>query len=516
MKSTDPQRDLLAAGTPVGHDAASLPSRELITKYGRPGPRYTSYPAVPYWPAGYNPASYEEALAGLGRRSATNPDEAVSIYVHVPFCERRCLFCGCNVVVSRAHERGRRYIDMLRREMDMALRAVHSGSPGVRPRVRQMHWGGGTPTWLSAEELTELCGVIAERFEMLPDREQSIEVDPRVTTPEQLEALRACGLNRVSMGVQDIDEHVQDAISRHQTVEQTKAVIDRARELGINGITVDIVYGLPFQTIDSFERTIRTVIGLGVDRVAVYNFAYLPDRLKHQRVIKPETLPSADTRVELFRTAADRFTAAGYDMIGMDHFARHDDELSIAQRDGTMQRNFMGYTTRAGCDLLAFGVSAISRVGRDFAQNAKTTVEYGLRIDAGASPVVHGMRLSDEDAQREAIIQSVMCYGEVSLATPPATSTPTPTTTPTTTSTAGGVDPLSSERTLAGLAELERDGLVTWGDGGREGRRLRVTPRGRYFLRNIAMTFDPYLASPPPPETSSTGQVVQIKFSRTV
>ncbi len=468
------------------------PSADLITKYGRPGPRYTSYPAVPYWPAKYDPRSYEEALGALGERARTDPNESVSIYVHVPFCEKRCLFCACNVVISRAHERGMAYVDLVRREMDGVSKAMN----GARPKVKQMHWGGGTPTWLSVEELKALYRCVAERYEMLPDREQSIEVDPRVTTPEQLTALRACGLNRLSMGVQDIDPTVQDAISRHQTVAQTEAVIKHARDLGIDGITVDIVYGLPFQTIDSFRRTIKTVIDLGVDRVAVYNFAYLPERVKHQRVIMPEWLPPAEQRVQLFRIAAEEFTAAGYDMIGMDHFAKSTDELSLARRDGTMQRNFMGYTTRSGCDLLSFGVSAISRVGRDFAQNPKTTAEYTERIESGRSPVVHGMRLSDDDAMRESVIQRVMCYGEVDLDEVKA---------------AHGVDLLASQTTRDGLRELEDDGLVTW-----SGRTLRVTPMGRYFVRNIAMTFDPYLAKAPEPERSASGQTVQVKFSRTV
>lgn len=473
-----------------GASAHALPCVELIEKYNRPGPRYTSYPAVPYWPAGYTPERYEEALAELGRRCETEPDQGVSLYVHVPFCERRCTFCACNVVISRAHERGRWYVDLVHREMDRVLRPMN----GARPRVKQLHWGGGTPTWLTADELRELYEGIAARFEMDPDREQSLEVDPRVTTAEQLQTLRSLGLNRLSMGVQDIDPKVQDAINRHQSVAQTAAIIDEARRLGIDGITVDLVYGLPHQTLDSFRRTIRTVIDLGIDRAAVYNFAYLPDRVKHQRGIAPETLPPAETRVELFRTAAAEFEAAGFEMVGMDHFARRTDELSVARRGGTMQRNFMGYTTRAGFDLLAFGVSAISRVGRDFAQNLKTTEEYAAAVAAGRLPICHGMRLSDDDLLRERVIQSVMCYGEVSLDRVHRES---------------GLDLLETKRTRAALKELKDDGLVEC-----DGRTLRVTPLGRYFLRNIAMVFDAYLDRP---AVAVEGErPVQIRFSRTV
>lgn len=469
-------------------ESAAVPTADLIEKYSRPGPRYTSYPPVPYWPQGYGPERYQEALAQLGQRVRTDPGRAVSVYVHIPFCERRCTFCACNVVISRAHERGSAYVVTVLKEMDLAAAAMG----GNRPRIKQLHWGGGTPTWLSAGELAELYRGIEARFEMDPQREQSIEVDPRVTTPEQLGTLRSLGLNRLSMGVQDIDPTVQDAINRHQSVDQTAAIINQARALGISGITVDLVYGLPYQTPESFRRTVRTAIDLGVDRAAVYNFAYLPDRVRHQRAIRAETLPGARTRMELFRIAAAEFASAGYDMIGMDHFAKATDELSLARRDGSMQRNFMGYTTRAGCDLLAFGVSAISRVGRDFAQNAKTTEEYAAAVERGELPICHGMRLSDEDVVRESVIQQIMCYGRVDL------------------DVAGsGLDLLASDRAAAVLRELIGDGLVTL-----RGRVLDVTPLGRYFVRNIAMVFDGYLGRPP--AAAGEGRPVQVRFSKTV
>ena len=463
--------------------APHAPSAALLSKYSRPGPRYTSYPAVPHWPTGYGAAQWDDALAGLGADG-----QPISLYVHVPFCEQRCLFCACNVVLSRVHTRGSAYVDHVRRELDRTL----AKTGGVRPEVVQMHWGGGTPTWLDIADLRALFRAIDERVALLPDREQSIEVDPRVTTMAQLETLVSLGLDRLSMGVQDIDGDVQRAIGRHQSVAQIESMVLGARSLGIRSISVDLVYGLPHQSIESFQRTVQTVASLGVDRVAVYNFAYLPERVKHQRAIDPAELPSADTRVELLCLATERFTAAGYDMIGMDHFARHDDELARARRDGTMQRNFMGYTTRAGHDLLAFGTSAISRVGRDFAQNAKTAVEYAERVEEGRSPVVGGMHLGDDDVLREAVIAALMCYGEVELAA---------------LARERGVDLLASPATRAGLDELAADRLVELHAG-----KLRVTELGRHFVRNVAMTFDAYLGRPP----TVHGGEAPVRFSRTV
>ncbi|MBK8240529.1 MAG: oxygen-independent coproporphyrinogen III oxidase [Deltaproteobacteria bacterium] len=454
--------------------APHAPSAALLSKYSRPGPRYTSYPAVPHWPTGYGAAQWDDALAGLGADG-----QPISLYVHVPFCEQRCLFCACNVVLSRVHTRGSAYVDHVRRELDRTL----AKTGGVRPEVVQMHWGGGTPTWLDIADLRALFRAIDERVALLPDREQSIEVDPRVTTMAQLETLVSLGLDRLSMGVQDIDGDVQRAIGRHQSVAQIESMVLGARSLGVRSISVDLVYGLPHQSIESFQRTVQTVASLGVDRVAVYNFAYLPERVKHQRAIRPATLPDAELRVELFRVAARTLTRAGYDAIGMDHFALQEDELTRARNDGTLRRNFMGYTTRAGTDLLALGVSAISRVGRDFGQVTKELPAYMQATGEGRSPIVHGMRLGDDDLLRERIIHDLMCYGEVELA--------------------GATSLLASARTRDELDGLELDGIIT-----RTGTRLRVTPRGRYFVRNVAMAFDAYLDVPSP-------GAAQPSFSRT-
>jgi oxygen-independent coproporphyrinogen III oxidase len=462
------------------------PDAGLITKYSRPGPRYTSYPTAPHWSSRYGPGEYRRALGEMGGRVGTDPSSRpVSVYIHVPFCERRCTFCACNVVISRAHERGIGYIDAVTREMDAVVAAA-----GARPAVTQMHWGGGTPTWLSADELALLHDRVAERFAMLPGREQSVEIDPRVTGPEQLDALRQRGLNRVSMGVQDFDEKVQRAVNRVQSVEQTAAIIDHARSIGVEGVNIDLIYGLPHQSPAGFAASVRRVIELAPDRLALYNFAHLPDRLRHHAAIRPETLPDAATRIELFRTAAGLFGEAGYEMIGLDHFAASGDELTLARAEGTLQRNFMGYTTRAGHDLLGFGVSSIGRVGRDFAQNLKTTTNYNER--AGDLPVDRGLRLSDEDLRRERIIQSIMCYGRAEISEPGE---------------GGGLvaDPEVSGR----LGELRADGLIEL-----DGSVLAVTQLGRFFLRNIAMVFDAYLGAAPG-ETSG-GSTVQVTYSRTV
>ena len=480
--------------SPTKRAPAPPPSADLIVKYSRPGPRYTSYPPAPYWSSGYTADNYRQALAEMGQRIGQDRGQGASIYVHIPFCEHRCTFCACNVIISRAHERGPIYLGRLIREMDRVGAAIGA----IRPKVRQIHWGGGTPTWLSAAELAQLQDAIAQRFELTPDREQSIEIDPRVTTLEQLAALRQRGLNRVSLGVQDLDPQVQEAIHRIQPLEVAASVIQEARGLGIEGVNVDLVYGLPHQKPASFARTVQTVIALGVDRVALYNFAYLPDRLAHHRAIHPDWLPSAATRVELFRTAAACFADAGYEMIGLDHFARGNDELSQAARNGTMQRNFMGYTTRAGSDLLAFGVSSISRVGRDFAQNVKTTDEYEQSVEGGAIPIERGMRLSDDDLLRESVIQGLMCYGRIDFAAVEARH---------------GVDLLAGDKARRQLDELATDGLIDWQE-----KQLRITDLGRYFLRNVAMVFDAYPGQVPPPESDApaASKPTELRFSRTV
>jgi oxygen-independent coproporphyrinogen-3 oxidase len=478
----------------IQNPKSEIPPQDLITKYSKAGPRYTSYPPVPYWSRPYGEEQYKLALRDLeGWNRCGRGDSTVSVYVHIPFCQQRCTFCACNVVTSRQYSKGRAFVDRIAREMDLVLEAAGHGTL----KVRQLHWGGGTPTWLPAEDIAELSRAIAQRFDLLPDREQSVEVDPRVTSREQLEILRSAGLNRISLGVQDLDPKVQEAIFRDQTVEQTQTTIRDARELGIEGVNLDLVYGLPHQTLETVSTTIDRVVELSPDRIALYNFAYLPEQIPRHTAIKPEWLPSPETRIELFRLATRRLLDAGYIMIGLDHFAKATDELAIAQSDGSMQRNFMGYTTRAGCDLLAFGPSAISRVGRDFAQNVKSLEAYETAVDSGHLPIERGMRLSDDDLLREHVIQTIMCYGRVDFDKVLSMF---------------GADLLDSDTVKRGLEAVENDGLIEWSGCG---RTLKVTPRGTFFLRNIAMSFDAYLGKPAG-HTVIKGTPVPLKFSKTV
>ncbi len=469
-----------------------IPSQGLITKYSKSGPRYTSYPPVPYWSRPYGEADYTQSLQELQSRVG-RADNAVSVYVHIPFCEQRCTFCACNVIASRAHEKGRAFVDRIAREMDVALEAA--GHAALK--VCQVHWGGGTPTWLCARATLHAAGPLHRPplRSLLPEREQSIEVDPRVTTREQLEVLRSAGLNRISLGVQDLDPKVQEAIFRDQTLEQTRKTIQDARDLGIEGVNLDLVYGLPHQTLDTVASTIERVVELSPDRIALYNFAYLPEQIPRHTAIKPEWLPTPAARIELFRLATQRLLDAGYLMIGLDHFAKATDELAKARADGTMQRNFMGYTTRAGSDLLAFGPSAISRVGRDFAQNTKSLEAYETSVDGGHLPIERGMRLSDDDLLREHVIQAIMCYGSVDFDKTLATF---------------GTDLLEGDSVKRSLEAVEADGLIEW-----SGRTLTVTALGRFFLRNIAMSFDAYLGKPAG-HTMIKGAPVALKFSKTV
>lgn len=462
------------------------PCRTLVEKYSQPGPRYTSYPTVPFWSKKYGSADYAQALAHLVSTSA-----GISLYVHVPFCERRCTFCACNVIISREHAQGTAYVDSIIQEMDLVLAATG----GKRPTVTQLHWGGGTPTWLPAEQLALLFDRIQERFVLLPDREQSVEVHPVVTTAEQLDVMRSRGLNRLSMGVQDFNPVVQKVIHRDQTYEQTARLIAHARQIGIGGINVDLIYGLPLQTVEGFDRTLRQVIDLGVDRIALYNFAFLPETVKQQQAMDPTQLPDSSTRLAIFMLALQRFAEAGYRQIGLDHFAKPGDELNAALQNGTMQRNFMGYTTRAGRDLLAFGVSAISRVGRDFAQNHKTLDVYHANLSAGHLPIERGLHLSEDDLLREEIIQQIMCYGRVDVGRLCADH--------------GQNDIGQGPSVQARLEPLIQDGLIEWENG-----VLAVNDLGRYFLRNIAMVFDAYLSQPTDPAQTGVGRVV--RFSQTV
>ena len=453
-----------------GEPARRLPvqlDRRLVHKYDGPGPRYTSYPSAPAFRESFGPAEHAALLAASARGGAP-----LSLYVHVPFCATRCLFCGCNVVISRDRGRGERYLPLLEREMEMAADSLDAGSR----EVMQVHWGGGTPTFLPPRDLTGLMAAIRRHFRLAAECEISVEVDPREASSEHLDALAEAGVNRLSLGVQDLDPAVQQAIRRIQTPEQTRRVVEGARVRGIHGINVDLIYGLPHQTVSGFLATVREVLEMSPDRLAIYNFAFLPSRLRHQRALDLASLPGAEEKLSLLEEAIRELTVAGYVFIGMDHFARPDDPLAQALRDGTLTRNFQGYSTHGGTDLAGFGVSAISAVGNGYAQNVRSMADYRAAIEAGTLATERGLELTAEDRLRRDIILGLMCRFTLDKEEIEERH---------------GIDfdrHFSAE--LESLEPLAGDGLVhLFPDC------IEVTPRGRFVVRNVAMAFDAHLAA---------------------
>jgi oxygen-independent coproporphyrinogen-3 oxidase len=435
-------------------DVLQLPL-ELIERYDRPGPRYTSYPTVPAWSASYGPREYAQALGSMG------PHDSLALYVHFPFCAAKCLYCGCNMTVTRRAETIDRYLDALEREVDAQLSHVDG-----RRTVTQMHWGGGTPNHLSDSQLWRAFECFNRRFDIAADAELSVEADPRLVSRAQLAALRAMGFNRISFGVQDVDPEVQEVIGRRQSLALVRDACEAARAVGFQGLNVDVMYGLPLQTPARFVRTLMSVADLEPDRIACFGYAHVPWMRPHQRAIDAALLPTAPERFTLFRLAVDAFEGRGYQWIGLDHFARRNDPLSEAQRAGALHRNFMGYTVMPADHLLAFGMSGISEVGRSFAQSAPTLREWHTAVDGGALPIVRGLALGDDDVRRRDAIMRLMCNLEMPL---------------------DGLE-ATMPGTLQRLQPLEEDRLVTTDAG-----TLRVTPLGRYFLRNVCMAFDAYL-----------------------
>jgi oxygen-independent coproporphyrinogen III oxidase len=440
-------------------------SVDLLRRYNVPGPRYTSYPTAPVWREGFAPRDYETVLT---ESAAAERPAPLSLYMHLPFCEQLCYFCACTVVISGNHSVEESYLATLEKEIDwVASRA------GANREVVQLHWGGGTPTYFSPDRAGRLAERLREAFPFAVDAEVSVEIDPRVTTREHLEVLSEMGFNRVSMGVQDFDPAVQKAINRIQSPEQTGDLVAAARDLGYRGINIDLIFGLPHQTARSFSRTIDRVLSIGPDRLAVYSYANVPWMKKHQRLLEPH-LPSEREKFEIFRTALARFTDAGYEYIGMDHFARPDDELSRARRERTLHRNFQGYTTKAGTDLLGLGMSAIGSIGDAFVQNRRDLPGYRAAVESEGSATFRGFRLSFDDRVRRAVISSLLCHGVVAIAE---------------------VESAYGIRfreyfadALEGLSACAADGLVEMSDA-----EIRATPLGRVFLRNLAMPFDAYL-----------------------
>lgn len=440
-------------------------SVELLHRYNVPGPRYTSYPTAPEWRQGLGPSDYAAILA---ESSAPVRPAPLSLYLHIPFCERLCYFCACNVVITANHAVEDPYLALLEKEIDWIASSV-----GARREVVQLHWGGGTPTYLAPERITRLAEKLRTAFSFAADAEVGVEIDPRVTTKDHLSALSQAGFNRLSMGVQDFDPAVQEAINRFQTYEGTRSLVESAREMGFDSVNMDLIYGLPLQTPESFRATIERILEIGPDRLAVYSYANVPWLKKHQKLLETK-LPGEREKFEIFRTALVRFADAGYEYIGMDHFARPNDELSRARRERTLHRNFQGYTTKAGTDLIGMGVSAIGAVGNAFVQNRRELADYRRAIEAEGSATFRGFRLSFDDRLRRDVIGSLLCHGVVVI--PEVES-------------AFGID--FGEYFAGALHRLEAcaaDGLVEISD-----TEVRATPLGRVFLRNLAMPFDAYL-----------------------
>ena len=452
-------------------DIPPLFDRALIAKYDVDAPRYTSYPTAAQFRGDFGEADLLQAI----RLSNDDPiPRDLSAYLHIPFCQSPCYYCGCARIITRDRGKAASHLARLYREIELAAARFDRDR-----RLAQLHIGGGTPNFLDAAQLVELIESLGRHFRSSGDagREFGIELDPRFCDEGYARQVAAAGINRVSIGVQDFDPAVQHAVNRIQSIDETAAVMAGARRGGARSINLDLIYGLPLQSPDSFARTLEEVIALRPDRVATYGYAHLPERYRAQRRIGKYQLPDASTRLTLLQLGVEKLTAAGYRHIGVDHFALPEDDLALAARDGTLQRNFQGYSTYAACDLIGLGMSAISHIGASFSQNAKDLVGYHAALDAGRLPVVRGLRLGRDDLMRAEVIQRLMCVGAIDMRAFEARHL---------------VDfPRYFRRSLDLLGPLEADGLVT-----RSPDRIIVTARGRFLLRNIARCFDASAESP--------------------
>ena len=451
----------------IGREARGEVTSELLRRYDVAGPRYTSYPTAVEFGDGYTEATYRAKLAEANEQA----ELPLSFYVHIPFCEERCSYCGCNVVITKKREVAARYLEYLQGEIDLLASCLPS-----RRGVSQLHWGGGTPTYLSVEQMEALHAKIAGHFEVAADAEVAIEIDPRVTTPEHVRSLRRLGFNRISMGVQDFSPQVQAAIGRHQTEAETRALYEACRKLGFHSINLDLIYGLPHQTPENFARSMEVVLDLRPDRLAVYSYAHVPWLKAHQKWIDERALPPPPRKLRLFGIAREMLLEAGYEPIGMDHFALPDDELVAARQERRLHRNFMGYTVKAAGDMVGVGLTAVGDVQRSYAQNAKKLSTYYRALDAGRFPIEKGRILDTDDRIRREVITRLMCNFALDR---------------TAIEKRFGID---FGRYFADeLSELNGpDGPV--GHGFLEIRpdRLEAVGHGRLFVRNICMTFDRY------------------------
>ncbi|MFN5255872.1 MAG: oxygen-independent coproporphyrinogen III oxidase [Limnohabitans sp.] len=441
---------------------------ELLSRFDVPGPRYTSYPTADRFVEAFDQADHIQALTQRQNGTFGKPS-ALSLYVHIPFCESLCYYCACNKIITKHKERSAQYLTYLSKELDLHTRHLGRGQA-----VSQLHLGGGTPTFMSDDELRQLMAMLRAHFSLVPGGEYSVEVDPRTVDEGRLAVLAELGFNRLSFGVQDFDSAVQKAIHRIQPAEQVFKLVQASRRLGFESVNVDLIYGLPLQTPESFERTLSQVQQLRPDRIALYAYAHLPERFKPQRRIHAEDLPAGGQKVAMLARSIDALTDAGYVYIGMDHFALPEDALAVAKRQGRLHRNFQGYSTQADCDLIALGVSSIGRMGSTYSQNAKTMEEYCDLLDQGLFPVVRGLALTRDDLIRRAVIMALMCQGHLQFE-------------------AINLAWLIDFKTVFAqelklLQDMQEQGLVKLTDGG-----IQVTATGWFFVRGVAMVFDRYV-----------------------
>jgi oxygen-independent coproporphyrinogen-3 oxidase len=443
-------------------------SQDLLRRFDVPGPRYTSYPTADRFVEAFSDQDYIQALEQRRNAGAGNA-LPLSLYVHIPFCESLCYYCACNKVITKHHSKGAEYLNYLAKEID--LHTVHVGRGHV---VSQLHLGGGSPTFLSDDELSELMAMLRRNFTLAPGGEYSIEIDPRTVTEHRLGVLAELGFNRLSFGIQDFDPAVQKAVHRIQPADQVFNLVAVANAKGFESINADLIYGLPKQTSESFARTLEQIVRLRPDRIALYGYAHLPERFKPQRRIAVEDLPHPSVKLGLLSQALAAFQGAGYVYVGMDHFALPGDALAVAKRQGRLHRNFQGYSTQPDCDLIALGVSSIGRVGATYSQNAKTLEDYYDLLDQGRLPVVRGLALSRDDLVRRAVIMATMCQGEIDFES---------------INLAFLIDFKTYFKTeIESLNEFIGMGLLDINDNG-----IKVTPNGWYLIRAIAMVFDRYV-----------------------
>lgn len=463
------------SSTTQGNDRVDL---KWLRKYSTPGPRYTSYPTAPVFSNDFGPEDYGKLL------SANGPGVPLSFYYHIPFCKSVCAFCACSVVYTRKTDRVDPYLDMVIQEMDMVRSHIHPGRT-----VTQLHWGGGSPTFLTPDRMESFMKAITRRFSIQEDAEVSIELDPRESSTEHLEVLRELGFNRASLGIQDVDEAVQKAVNRIQPLEEViLPVYETLNRLGFSGVNVDLIYGLPHQTPGSFARTLNAVLDMRPARISLFNFAYLPHLKTHQKRIKEADLPGTEDRLEIFASAVHAFVSAGYEYIGMDHFALPEDELSVSQKKGELHRNFQGYTTRGGSDLIGFGVTSIGEIANGYAQNTKDLNTYMSSIAEGKLPIERGLIRSKDDTIRHSVIMQLINHFELDFHQ---------------VEDRFQIDfPSYFQKELQGLVGFQNDGLLTVDQNG-----IRVFWQGRFVIRNICMVFDAHLT-----ELQKKGQ----KFSKTV